>query len=92
MSGEDITIKWLNSLDNSFYKFTPMTKTEKVQEITNKTLSFTYTRYMDTNAYGIMYIYMRRYGGMPNAVRKYTHGGKYHVQKYHHGDYPHGGT
>lgn len=31
-----ITIKWLNSLDNSFYKFTPMTKTEKVQEITNK--------------------------------------------------------
>jgi len=23
----------------------------------------TYTRYMDTNAYGIMYVYMRRYAG-----------------------------
>jgi len=48
--------------------------------------------YMDTNAYGDMYIYMRRYGGMPNAVHKYTHGGKYHIQKYHRGDYPHGST
>ena len=34
---------------------------------------------MDINARGIMCIYMRRYGDMPNAVRKYTHGGKYHV-------------
>jgi hypothetical protein len=47
---------------------------------------------MDTNARGIMYIHMRRYGGIFNAVRKYTHGGKYHIQKYHHGDYPHGST
>ena len=35
------------------------------------TLSFTYTRYMDTNARGIIYSVRRRYGGMPNAVHKY---------------------
>jgi hypothetical protein len=35
--------------------------------------------YMDINARGIIYIHMRRYGGIPNAVRKYSHRCKYHV-------------
>jgi hypothetical protein len=35
------------------------------------TLSFTYTRHMDTNARGITYIIIWRYGGMPTAVQRY---------------------
>ena len=38
MESSSITIKWFNSLDNTFFEFTIMTKSEKIQEITNKIL------------------------------------------------------
>ena len=38
MESSCITIKWLNSLDNSFYKINTMTKSEKIREITGKIL------------------------------------------------------
>ena len=38
MELSSITIKWFNSLDNTFYKFTTMTKLEKIKEITNQIL------------------------------------------------------
>jgi len=38
MEPSSITIKRFNSLDNTFYKFIIMTKSEKIKEITNQIL------------------------------------------------------